>query len=447
MHQIAFLAPFLFLCQFAIATVAHAQVNDTKVEWLRDIDEARMVAADSDRDVFVLFTGRGWCQPCEMMDQLLFHDAEFVSRLQELCVPVELDFNFGDSHSEKVREARFRNWAKRYLVLGYPTMVFMDSNGQPFFVAQYPEGEPADFMNRIERTIEQKKVRDEHFTLAQSAVGTERVQHLHAGLSAVAEQLTTIEERHDDPLLTLYANEIVTIMVTPSNDQELSEIHEFYGKRGDARNEWLLNNRFWNSITELRQSSKFEKGSEFLTQELESESSNERRLSLEFTLIDFLLSLKRHEEAISQIDKMLSAGQKDERTSRRLWDRKVNILFYSADRKADAYATVDQWIAASPTGSKALLDALELKGMMLWDEKPASNAAIEAWNAFRDAAEHTFEYLTANAYLARCEHAAGNSGHAAELWDEILSVLERRRPETVRSIFDGRGVGTLPQVA
>lgn len=204
--------PVLFL--LVLSTLAHSQESRTEVDWLRDVDHARTIAAETDREVFVLFTGRGWCQPCEMLDQLLFHDAEFVARLQELCVPVELDFNFGDSNSEKVREARFRNWAKRYLVLGYPTMVFMDSDGQPFFVAQYPVGKPADFMARIEKAISRKKLRDKLFAYAESSEGSLRAQQLHAGILAVAQQLTTIKERHDDPVLTYYADEVVAIMTT-----------------------------------------------------------------------------------------------------------------------------------------------------------------------------------------------------------------------------------------
>jgi|GEM_PF-416836 len=426
MHKNLFF--ILLICASTLTTAASAQNADTKVAWLRDIDEARMVAAESGRDVFVLFTGRGWCQPCEMLDQLLFHDAEFVSRLQQRCVPVELDFTFGDSGAEKLREARFRNWAKRYLVHGFPTMVFMDSNGQPFFIAQYPDCKPADFITRIEHAITQKELRDKHFALAQSADNVERVQQLHAGLAAVTEQLTTIEERQDDPLLAFYANEIVSIMTTSTNSKEISEIHQYYRKRSDARNEWQRSNRFWNTIAELRRSSRFEEGLELLTRKLESESSSDSRLRLEHTLIDFLVALKRHEQAISQIDAMLSTAQQDERTSRRLWEQKVKILAYHAGRKADAYTAVDQWISASPAGSRALLDALEMKGMMLWEDKPGSDAAIKAWDTFREAAEpDTFEYLTANAYLARCELAAGHSARAAELWDEVLSVLERQR--------------------
>jgi thioredoxin-related protein len=297
MYKIALLTALLY--PFTIAAVANAQMTETKVEWLRDIDEARMVAANSHRDVFVLFTGRSWCQPCEMLDQLLFHDAKFVSRLQELCVPVELDFNFGDTDVEKVREARFRNLAKRYLVLGYPTMVLMDSDGQPFFVAEYPVGNPAKFIARIERAIAKKNERDKHFALAQSADRINRLRHLHDGLLAVSDQLTSIEERLDDPLLAFYANEVVAIMTTSTSNGELSEIHAFYRKRSDARDEWLRNNRLWNTLAELRKSSRFEEGIELLTKELESDSSGDRWTRLEFMLIDFLVSADRNDEASS----------------------------------------------------------------------------------------------------------------------------------------------------
>lgn len=424
----AFRVAFFWLCHLVAATAAHAIPGVEEVEWLRDVDEACIVAARSDRDVFVVFTGRGWCRPCELLDQHLFHDVDFVSGLETQFVPVELDFTFGDSDSEKLRKARFQTWAKRYLVLAYPTIICMDSKGRPFLVAESPQGRPNDFMARIEQAIVQRKARDEYFTLAESAAGAERVQHLHAGLLAVAEQLPWIETLGDDPLLTFYANEVEAIMTAPSDDEDLSEVREFLRNRAEARNERLINKRFWSTLTDLQESSKFDEGIALLKQELASEPSSDRRLSLELALMKFLLSQKRYVEAVAQIDKVLSGGQANEQTSRHLLERKVKILFDDADRKADAYTTVDELIAASPAGTKALFDALELKGMMLWEEKPASDAAIKAWNALRDAVEPgTFEHLTASAFLARCEHAAGNSAKAAELWDELLSVLARQR--------------------
>ena len=424
----AFRVACFCLCHLVTTTAAYAVPGAKGIEWLRDVDEACIVAARSDRDVFVVFTGRGWCRPCELLDQYLFHDVDFVSGLKTRFVPVELDFTFGESDSEKLRKARFQTWATRYLVLAYPTIVCMDSKGRPFLVTESAEGRPNDFMARMEQAIVQRKARDDSFTRAESAAGVERVQHLHAGLLAVAEQLPWTETLDDDPLLTFYANEVDAIMASPSDDEDLSEVRAFYRNRTEARNERLINKRFWSNLTDLKESSKFDEGIALLKQELANEPSRDRRLSLELALMEFLLSQKQYVEAVAQIDRVLSGGQANEQTSRRLLERKVEILFYDADRKADAYTTVDELIAACPAGTKALFDALELKGMMLWEEKPASDAAIKAWNALRDAVEPgTFEHLTASAFLARCEHAAGNSAKAAELWDELLSVLARQR--------------------
>ena len=420
-----------FLSLLALATTVQAQdnqANQAKVDWLRDVDQAQMLAGESKRDVFVLFTGRGWCQPCEMLNQSLFNDPDFVSRLQELCVPVELDFNFGDTSTEKMRGARFRNWAKRYLVLAYPTMVFMDSRGQPYFVSAYPESGPADFFARIEHASGRKKKRDEHFALAERAEGAERARELHAGISAVAELLTTIEDRKNDPVLTYYADEVLTIMATPSSGGELTEIHDYYRRRLANRDNWMRENRFWEQIAEWRSSSNFEKGIESLHRMLEHESSGDRKLRLNYTLTDFLVSAERYDDAISQIDSMLATANVDDRTSRRLWDRKVKVLYYNADRRRDAYDAIEQWVATCKPDSQAMLDALERKGMLLWGEKPKSAEAIKAWETFRNATERdTFDYLSGTAYLARCENAAGNFSRAAKLWDEILSVLERQR--------------------
>ena len=47
------------------------------------------------KDLFVVLTGHGWCYNCELLDREVFQKPEFVRKVSENFVCVELDFKFG----------------------------------------------------------------------------------------------------------------------------------------------------------------------------------------------------------------------------------------------------------------------------------------------------------------------------------------------------------------
>ena len=153
----------VLLLSFSVPISVQSQ-ELTGVAWAGDVERAKQIASEQNKYILVVFTGRGWCQPCELLNQLLFQDEEFVRSVGGDFVLVELDFNFGSGRDEQAREARYRAWKKEYLVHGYPTMIFADDDGRPFLVESYYHGDTADnYLHRIRDAISQCEQRDVHF--------------------------------------------------------------------------------------------------------------------------------------------------------------------------------------------------------------------------------------------------------------------------------------------
>ena len=103
-------------------------IRRRRADWIRDFDQGKKQAQAEGKDLFLLFTGHGWCAICEVLDREVFQKDEFVQAASADYVLVELEFNFGDSPEEKEREKEYRGLQRRYLVRGFPTIVLADPN-------------------------------------------------------------------------------------------------------------------------------------------------------------------------------------------------------------------------------------------------------------------------------------------------------------------------------
>jgi hypothetical protein len=87
-----------------------------KAGWTSDHDKAKTNARDSAKDLVIVFTGRGWCYQCDLLDREVFQQAAFVKAAGKDYILVELDFTFGDPKADKDRQVRYRKFQEKYLV-------------------------------------------------------------------------------------------------------------------------------------------------------------------------------------------------------------------------------------------------------------------------------------------------------------------------------------------
>lgn len=101
--------------------------------WLTDLDEAKKVAAQENKDILIEFTGSDWCPPCMKMRADVMTKDEFIKPTSEKFVLVELDY---PKSKEQAQEVKIKNnqLAKQYGVEAFPTVVFADAQARPFGV-------------------------------------------------------------------------------------------------------------------------------------------------------------------------------------------------------------------------------------------------------------------------------------------------------------------------
>ncbi len=97
--------------------------------WGTDIAAAQRQAAQSGKNVFVIFTGSDWCGPCIQLKKSVLSTAEFEAYADEHFVLVELDFP-RKKKLPAAQQAANRKYAAQYKVRGYPTMVILSPEGK-----------------------------------------------------------------------------------------------------------------------------------------------------------------------------------------------------------------------------------------------------------------------------------------------------------------------------
>ncbi|KAB2838383.1 thioredoxin fold domain-containing protein, partial [bacterium] len=89
--------------------------------WTYQLEKGLSLAKESRKPVLVDFYA-DWCPPCQELDKFTFSTPE-VRKLAERFVMVKVDCTTDD--------AQCRQATEKYEVVGWPTVLFLDSEGRP----------------------------------------------------------------------------------------------------------------------------------------------------------------------------------------------------------------------------------------------------------------------------------------------------------------------------
>ncbi len=107
--------------------------------WMPSVQHARDIALRDERFVMLYFTGSDWCGWCKRLDKEVLDTEIFLGLMRDYLAPVKIDF----PKKRVVSEAEYRAnllLAESYKVQGYPTLVFLDSDGREVLRRGYQEG-------------------------------------------------------------------------------------------------------------------------------------------------------------------------------------------------------------------------------------------------------------------------------------------------------------------
>jgi protein disulfide-isomerase len=142
--------PRLFL--FAVAaSVLFASFARAESAWLDDYKKAQEEAKANNKLLLLNFTGSDWCGWCIKIDKEIWSQPQFKDYARDNLVLVELDFPRRKAQPADVKKQNLQ-LAQQYEVLGFPTIVVLNSNGQKLwqFDGYFPGG-PEAFIAELQK--------------------------------------------------------------------------------------------------------------------------------------------------------------------------------------------------------------------------------------------------------------------------------------------------------
>jgi protein disulfide-isomerase len=134
-------------------SLSEASVSLTAAEgWLTDLDEGLKVAKAEKKAVLVDFTGSDWCGWCIRLKKEVFDQKEFAAVTKDFVL-VELDYPRRKSRAPR-RRPRTRSGPKKFAIEGYPTIMLLNADGEPFAQTGYQAGGPVKCSRPSRRTPE-----------------------------------------------------------------------------------------------------------------------------------------------------------------------------------------------------------------------------------------------------------------------------------------------------
>jgi thioredoxin-related protein len=132
--------PRLFLVAAAVSLV-FAPLTRAESDWLHDWNKAQEEAKSNHKLLFLNFTGSDWCGWCIKFDKDVLSQPQFKNFAHDNLVLVELDFPRRKSQPTEEKKQNVQ-LAQQYEVLGFPTIVVLNSNGQKVwqFDGYFPGG-------------------------------------------------------------------------------------------------------------------------------------------------------------------------------------------------------------------------------------------------------------------------------------------------------------------
>jgi thioredoxin-related protein len=142
--------PRLFLLAVAVS-LAFSGFARAESDWLRDFNKAQEEAKANHKLLFLNFTGSDWCGWCIKLDRDIFSHEEFKHFAHDNLVLVELDFPRRKAQPTEERKQNME-LAQKFEVLGFPTLVVLNSNGQKVwqFDGYFPGG-PEAFIAQLQK--------------------------------------------------------------------------------------------------------------------------------------------------------------------------------------------------------------------------------------------------------------------------------------------------------
>ena len=166
-------------------------------EWTVSFEEAKKLAKEQGKDIYMEFTGSDWCPPCKALHKNVLSQEAFLKEAPKNFILLKLDNPRDKSKQSEEEQAQYKKLAAEYKVSGVPSVFLADAEGQPYVKMVGYGGQDADaYVKQLAEKADIRQKRDEFLVKAKEAQGVEKAKLLDQALSQVGEELAL--ERYGD---------------------------------------------------------------------------------------------------------------------------------------------------------------------------------------------------------------------------------------------------------
>jgi len=136
--------------------------QEGELDWHTDVNKAIELSIESEKPLFMFFTGSDWCGWCIRLQKEVFFKPDFVKWAKENLILVELDFPRRKKLDESLKQQN-DNLRQMFAVRGYPTGWFVvpeiedkKVNFKRLGSQGYVAGGPTNWINGANKILSKK---------------------------------------------------------------------------------------------------------------------------------------------------------------------------------------------------------------------------------------------------------------------------------------------------
>ena len=136
--------------------------QEGELDWHTDVNKAIELSIESEKPLFMFFTGSDWCGWCIRLQKEVFFKPDFVKWAKENLILVELDFPRRKKLDETLKQQN-DNLRQMFAVRGYPTGWFVvpeiedkKVNFKRLGSQGYVAGGPTNWINGANKILSKK---------------------------------------------------------------------------------------------------------------------------------------------------------------------------------------------------------------------------------------------------------------------------------------------------
>ena len=128
-----------------VSTIGFAQ------DWQTDLEAAKKLATDQDKNIIIVFSGSDWCAPCIKLDKNIWQSDAFKNQSANDWILLKADFPRKKANElSKEQTEHNRKLAEKFNGVGsFPLVVILDKNGKVLGKMGFKNVSPEEYIKMI----------------------------------------------------------------------------------------------------------------------------------------------------------------------------------------------------------------------------------------------------------------------------------------------------------